>query len=69
MNKRKMKKKFKLTNEEFQEITYRDPNILKYFSSSPYGFFLSSSLDCGIYFWKGKRVSKDYYEKMMNQIE
>lgn len=62
MNKRKVKKKFKLTNREFKFMTFNYPNIFKDIPLGTHSFFACASLPYRICFVKGKRVTpKEYY--------
>lgn len=65
MKKRIVKKKFNLTNKEFNHIINHEPHLFKHLNDFPYGAYIAS--DLAIFFWRGKRVSKnDYYKLLSN---
>lgn len=69
MNKRKVKKKFKLTNREFKFMTFNYPNIFKDIPLGTHSFFACASLPYRICFVKGKRVTKEEYYNYLNKLE
>lgn len=58
MNKRKIKKKFKLTNKEFRVMTFNDPNIFKNISTILHSFYANSYLPYRLYFVKVEELQK-----------
>ena len=69
MNKRKVKKKFKLTNKEFRVMTFNDPNIFKNISTILHSFYANSYLPYRLYFVKGRRVTKEEYYNYLDKLE
>lgn len=69
MNKRKVKKEFNLTGKEFKDMTLDHPNIFKGIKMSLYGSYSSSCLEKTIFFWKGKRVNRDDYFMLLENLE
>lgn len=69
MNKRKVKKKFKLTCKEFRVMTMNNPNIFKGVKMFLYGSYSSSCLEEAIFFWKGKRIGRDDYFRLLKNLE
>lgn len=69
MNKRKIKKKFNLTNREFKFMTMNNPNIFKNISRCLYSFFICVSLPYRLCFVKGKRVSREEYDAFTEKLE
>lgn len=69
MNKRKVKKKFKLTNREFKFMTFNYPNIFKDIPLGTHSFFACASLPYRICFVKGKRVTRKEYDAFLEKNE
>ena len=65
MRKRIAKKKFNLTNKEINHIINHEPHLFKHLNDFPHGAYIASGLDSAIFFWKGKRVSKNDYYKLL----
>ncbi len=68
MKKRKIKKEFKLTNREFLYMIESNRNIFNRIRLNLHFVFITSLLCYPIYFYEGKRVSREYYRKKMKEI-
>lgn len=50
-------------------MTMNNPNIFKGVKMFLYGSYSSSCLEEAIFFWKGKRIGRDDYFRLLENLE